>query len=143
MKRFHVNVAVADFDRSRQFYTGLFATAPAVLKKDYAKWMLDDPRLNFSITRSDSKRGIQHLGLQADSMDELGEIQQRLAAAGQSVYDQPQTECCYARSSKTWTSDPDGVPWENFVTHEQIAEFGTGTEAAASVALAESKRCCA
>jgi predicted lactoylglutathione lyase len=141
MKRFHVNLSVADLALSRQFYTGLFGTEPAVSNDDYAKWMLEDPRLNFSITQSNSRRGIQHVGLQADTVEELAEIQQRLSQAGESTVDQPDTECCYARSTKTWVRDPDDVAWETFVTHEQIANFGCGTtEATAKTA---GKRCCA
>lgn len=141
MKRFHVNLSVADLAKSQQFYTGLFGTEPAVAKDDYAKWMLEDPRLNFSITQSSSKRGIQHIGLQADTVEELAEIQGRLSQAGETTLDQPETECCYARSTKTWVHDPDDVAWETFVTHEQIANFGSapvvnGTRAAG-------KRCCA
>ncbi len=141
MKRFHVNLSVADLALSRQFYTGLFGTEPAVSKDDYAKWMLEDPRLNFSITQSSSKRGIQHVGLQADTVEELAEIQQRLSQAGESTVDQPDTECCYARSTKTWVRDPDDVAWETFVTHEQIANFGCSTAEAAI--RAPGKRCCA
>ncbi len=141
MKRFHVNVSVADLAQSRQFYTGLFGEAPAVSKDDYAKWMLEDPRLNFSITQSSGKRGIQHVGLQADTIEELAEIRQRLTKAGEATVDQPDTECCYARSTKTWVRDPDDVAWENFVTHEQIANFGCGTPSADTVTAG--KRCCA
>lgn len=142
MKRFHVNLAVSDLDRSRQFYSRLFDQEPSVLKDDYAKWMLEDPRLNFSITSSASKRGVQHLGLQLDSSDELAAIGNRLQQSGESTVDQPQTECCYARSSKTWTKDPDDVSWETFVTHEQIAQFGSETPAMGSEQTG-AKRCCA
>jgi catechol 2,3-dioxygenase-like lactoylglutathione lyase family enzyme len=141
MKRFHVNVSVADLARSRQFYTGLFGEVPVVSKDDYAKWMLEDPRLNFSITQSDRKRGIQHVGLQADTMEELADIQQRLSNAGVATVDQPDTECCYARSSKTWAHDPDDVAWETFVTHEQLANFGCGTPSDAPKQA--ERRCCA
>jgi predicted lactoylglutathione lyase len=141
MKRFHVNLSVANLAQSRQFYTGLFGTEPAVSKDDYAKWMLEDPRLNFSITQSSSKRGIQHIGLQADTVEELAEIQQRLSQAGEATVDQPDTECCYARSTKTWVRDPDDVAWETFVTHEQIANFGCGTVETA--VKTSGKRCCA
>ena len=144
MKRFHVNIAVADLQESLRFYSGLFAAEPSVAKVDYAKWMLDDPRLNFSITQSAAKRGIQHLGLQAETMEELGDIQSRLARAGEATFDQPQTDCCYARSSKTWVRDPDDVAWETFVTHGQITHFGEDITTAAEENTAQAgKRCCA
>jgi predicted lactoylglutathione lyase len=150
MKRFHVNVAVADLALSRRFYSMLFAAEPAVAKDDYAKWMLDDPRLNFSITQSREKKGIQHVGLQTDSLQELGEIQDRLRQADAATFDQPLTECCYARSSKTWLRDPDDVAWETFFTHGQITHYGaelseTAGEAARSSEAtgASTKRCCA
>jgi predicted lactoylglutathione lyase len=132
MKRFHVNLAVSDLDSSRQFYTRLFDQEPSVLKDDYAKWMLEDPRLNFSITSSAAKRGIQHLGLQFDTSGELAAFSDRLKQSGESTVDQPQTECCYASSSKTWARDPDDVSWETFVTHEQIAQFGSDVSANSS-----------
>ncbi|MEQ9563904.1 MAG: ArsI/CadI family heavy metal resistance metalloenzyme [Woeseiaceae bacterium] len=142
MKRFHVNLAVSDLDRSRQFYSRLFDQEPSVLKDDYAKWMLEDPRLNFSITRSAGKRGVQHLGFQFDTGDELTAIADRLQQSGESTVDQPQTECCYARSSKTWTRDPDDVAWETFVTHEQIAQFGSAVPSVGGEQPG-ARRCCA
>ena len=117
MKRFHVNVAVADLDRSTRFYSTLFGSKPTVLKDDYAKWMLDDPRINFSINTSAVQRGVNHIGLQADTMDELAAIQSRLRSAGEETFEQPDAQCCYANSSKTWVRDPDDVAWETFVTH--------------------------
>ncbi len=124
MKRFHVNVAVADLGQSIDFYNTLFGQEPSVQKEDYAKWMLDDPRVNFSISQSARSSGINHVGLQADTMQELGEIQARLRAAGEQTFEQPEAECCYARSSKTWVRDPDAVRWETFVTHGQITHYG-------------------
>ncbi len=124
MKRFHVNVAVADLDRSTQFYSTLFGVKPTVLKGDYAKWMLDDPRINFSISSSSLNHGVDHIGLQADRMDELEAIQARLRNAGQETFDQPDAQCCYASSSKTWVRDPDNVAWETFVTHGEINSYG-------------------
>ena len=134
MKRFHVSLGVRDLARSVEFYTTLFGEEPSVRKDDYAKWMLEDPRLNFSITAGRSSHGIQHVGLQADTLDELGEIQARLRAAEEATFEQPETECCYARSTKTWAEDPDRVAWETFVTHEAIEHFGGEPEA---------QRCCA
>jgi len=102
MKRFHVNVSVADLSQSIEFYNTLFGQEPSVSKSDYAKWMLDDPRVNFAISQSSRSRGVNHIGLQADTVDELGEIQERLRHAGKQTFDQPDAECCYARSTKTW-----------------------------------------
>ena len=99
MKRFHVNVAVADIDRSTRFYSTLFGSKPTLLKDDYAKWMLDDPRINFSINTSAVRRGVNHIGLQADTMDELAAIQSRLRSAGEETFEQPDAQCCYANSS--------------------------------------------
>jgi catechol 2,3-dioxygenase-like lactoylglutathione lyase family enzyme len=120
MKRFHVNVAVSDLDQSVRFYNTLFGTEPSVHKDDYAKWMLEDPRINFSINTSKKSSGVNHIGLQADTLEELGEIQERLATAEQPTFDQPDAECCYAKSTKTWVRDPDDVAWETFVTHSEI-----------------------
>lgn len=124
MKRFHVNVSVENLDRSRRFYAELFGVEPTVLKPDYAKWMLEDPRINFSISESRSKGGINHLGLQADTREELGEIRRRLELAGRETFDQDDARCCYARSTKTWVRDPDQVAWETFVTYGEITEYG-------------------
>ena len=138
MKRFHVNLNVTDLQKSVDFYNTLFATEPTVLKNDYAKWMLDDPRINFAISRSDRSSGVNHVGLQADTEAELGEIQDRLRAANRDTFDQPVAECCYAKSTKTWVRDPDEVAWETFVTHGQITHYGSDV-------APESKesRCCA
>ena len=125
MKRFHVNLNVTDLQESVDFYNTLFATEPTVLKNDYAKWMLDDPRINFSISQSDRSSGVSHVGLQADTKAELGEIQDRLRAANRDTFDQPVAECCYAKSTKTWVRDPDQVAWETFVTHGQITHYGS------------------
>ena len=142
MKRFHVNVAVADLRQSIDFYQTLFGEDPTVIKDDYAKWMLDDPRVNFSISESTQSSGVNHIGLQADTMQELGEIQSRLHAAAEATFEQPDAECCYARSSKTWIHDPDSVAWETFVTHEDISHYGNDTAPQESEAKTQS-RCCA
>lgn len=142
MKRFHVSVAVNDLDRSAQFYSTLFGVEPTVRKDDYAKWMLEDPRLNFSISTSTWHTGVSHLGLQADAMDELAEIRARLEQAEKETFDQPQAECCYARSSKTWVRDPDNVTWETFVTHGQIADYGNDTIAEDVHRESEAANCC-
>ena len=143
MKRFHVNVTVADLPKSVEFYNTLFGTEPAVQKNDYAKWMLEDPRINFAISASKSSSGINHVGLQADTMAELGEIQERLHAAEQQTLEQPAAECCYAKSSKTWVRDPDEVVWETFVTHGEITHYGSDVAPAEDESVKEESRCCA
>ena len=124
MKRFHVNVAVADLGKSIDFYTTLFDKEPSLVKEDYAKWMLDDPRVNFAISESQRMQGINHVGLQVDSTEELGEIQSRLRDAEQRTLDQDDAQCCYAHSAKTWVRDPDNVAWETFVTFGQTTHYG-------------------
>lgn len=129
MKRFHVSVGVADLARSIDFYRNLFGEEPAVVERDYAKWMLEDPRLNFSINAG-HHRGVNHVGLQADTIEELGDIQARLDAAQATVVDEPYVECCHARSTKTWVRDPDALQWETFVTHGRTAHHSGGEDAA-------------
>ncbi len=124
MQRFHVNVSVSDLVESSRFYSTLFGRKPVVSKPEYAKWMLDDPRINFSISTGNQAKGINHIGIQADTMAELEVIQSRLAEAGERRFDQPQAECCYAKSSKTWVRDPDDVSWETFVTHGESTTYG-------------------
>src|SRR4029077_4355799 len=106
MKRFHVHLAVEDLDQSIRFYSTLFAAGPRVVKPDYAKWMLEDPRVNFAISRRGERRGVDHLGLQVDNPSELKEISDRLDSAAHEVYDRGEAHCCYARSDKAWTRDP-------------------------------------
>jgi len=125
MKRFHVSLSVQNLQRSVEFYTTLFDAQPTVLKADYAKWMLDEPRINFSLSESAAHNGVSHVGLQMDDMQQLAEIQQRLRTAGQKSVEQSDAECCYANSSKTWIRDPDDVAWEVFVTHGEITHYGT------------------
>jgi catechol 2,3-dioxygenase-like lactoylglutathione lyase family enzyme len=117
MKRFHVHVNVKDLDASIRFYSNLFAAEPAVVKPDYAKWMLDDPRVNFAISRRERSAGVDHLGLQAETADELAAIGERVAAAGAIALAETGTTCCYARSDKVWAEDPQGLRWETFLTH--------------------------
>ena len=142
MKRFHVNVAVADLDKSIKFYKGLFGIEPTVLKEDYAKWMLEDPRINFSISTSQHNRGVNHIGLQADTMDELEVIRERLRHAEQETFDQADAQCCYANSSKTWVRDPDDVAWETFVTHGEITSYGDDRVPEDVLQAAQSNACC-
>ena len=140
MKRFHVNVAVNDLKKSTRFYSTLFGKEPTVLKDDYAKWMLDDPRINFSLSASDRSRGINHLGLQVESITELTEIRTRLDGAGATLFDQADAECCYAKSTKTWVRDPDEVAWETFVTHGEITDYGNDLER--GVSNLQAAKCC-
>jgi len=130
MKRLHVHVAVDDLDRSIGFYATLFGAAPSVRKDDYAKWMLDDPRVNFAISARGRAAGIDHLGLQADSDGELRELAGRLKAAGERTHDEEQATCCYARSNKSWVNDPSGVRWETFFTFGEATQYGEEQESA-------------
>ena len=116
MNRFHVHLNVADVPASIQFYNELFGAEPTVTKHDYAKWMLEDPRINFAISNTGRTPGIDHLGLQVDSDDELAALGQRLDAAGGTVVPEDAAVCCYAKSDKLWTEDPQGTKWETFHT---------------------------
>ena len=129
MKRFHVHVNVDDLAQSIRFYATLFAAEPTVVKEDYAKWMLDDPRVNFAISiGTRDAAGISHLGIQAEDEAELAEVYDRLASAERPVIEEKDTVCCYALSDKQWVADPAGVAWETFLTHEQATVYGTSGE---------------
>jgi catechol-2,3-dioxygenase len=141
MKRFHVHVAVHDLEQSIRFYSALFGAQPAVTKADYAKWMLDDPRINFAISNRSSHAGINHLGLQADTGAELEEIATRLAQADISSSAQKGANCCYAKSDKYWTIDPQGVAWESFHTLDSVPLYGQDTRSKATKEQA-STACC-
>jgi len=145
MKRFHVHVAVDDLAQSIGFYAALFDAEPSVVKADYAKWMLDDPRVNFAISTRGKQPGLDHLGIQAESGDELQEIYARLHKADGNVIEQGQTACCYAKSEKSWIDDPSGIAWETFHTTGESTDYGDGTgERVARVArVAYEKSCCA
>ena len=138
MKRLHVNLAVADLDRSIAFYNALFASEPTVRKADYAKWMLDDPRVNFSISTRGKSTGIDHLGIQVEDHDELAEVYGRLETAGAPTVDQGETTCCYAHSEKRWVFDPEGLAWETFLTTGESATYGDH----AVVNRASASSCC-
>jgi catechol 2,3-dioxygenase-like lactoylglutathione lyase family enzyme len=141
MKRLHVHVSVGDLARSVDFYSTLFGAAPSVLKDDYAKWRIEDPRVNFAISSGRrSTRGIEHLGIEAGSQAELGEVYARLGAADRPVLDEGRTTCCYARSQKSWIADPDGVVWEAFHTSGEATIYGGGPS---FDALAVPDACCA
>ena len=127
MKRMHVHVAVDDLKQSIGFYSALFAAEPAVIKTDYAKWMLDDPRVNFAISTRGRQPGLDHLGIQVESGDELKEIYARLHKAGGNIIEQGQTACCYAKSEKSWIDDPAGISWETFLTTGESTDYGDGT----------------
>lgn len=124
MKRLHVHIGVRDLAQSVRFYTALFAAAPSVAKDDYAKWQLEDPRVNFAISTRGKQPGLDHLGMQADDDAELQEIGVRLAQADVSVTAQTGAACCYAKSDKYWTIDPQGIAWESFHTLDAIPTFG-------------------
>ncbi len=140
MKRMHVHVAVENLDHSIGFYSALFDAQPAVVKPDYAKWMLDDPRVNFAISTRGRQAGLDHLGIQVESQEELQEVYARLRKAGRTVIEQGETTCCYAKSEKSWIDDPAGISWETFHTTGESIDYGDGTgEREARIA----KACCA
>jgi catechol 2,3-dioxygenase-like lactoylglutathione lyase family enzyme len=144
MKRLHVHVGVNDLDRSIHFYSTLFGAPPTVVKSDYAKWMLDDPRVNFAISSGrHAARGVEHLGIQAEDEAELGEVYGRLRVAGQPVLEEGATTCCYARSEKSWVSDPDGLVWEAFHTTGEATVYGEGPPLSALSDNAAGTTCCA
>lgn len=128
MKRLHLHVAVEDLSASIRFYSTLFAAEPSVLKADYAKWMLEDPRVNFAISAR-ARSGIEHLGIQVDGPEELAEVYGRLKEAGRPVLEEGHTTCCYAKSEKSWVTDPAGVSWEVFHTYGGSAVYGGGETA--------------
>ena len=125
MKRLHVHVSVDDLDQSIRFYSTLFAAEPTVLKDDYAKWMLEDPRVNFTISERDGRPGVQHLGIQVENCAELAEVYERLRHAEGPVIEEGETTCCYAQSEKSWIDDPQGVQWETFLTTGESTVYGT------------------
>ena len=137
----HIHVAVEDIPNAVGFYSALFAAQPTIVKSDYAKWMLADPRVNFAISTRGRQPGLDHLGIQVDSGDELREVYGRLSKAGTNVFEEGQTACCYAKSEKAWIDDPAGIAWEAFFTTGEITHYGDGTgERRARVA--HEKVCC-
>jgi catechol 2,3-dioxygenase-like lactoylglutathione lyase family enzyme len=136
MKRLHLHVSVPDLSQSIRFYESLFGVGPSVVKDDYAKWMLDDPRVNFAISQRERALGVDHVGIQVDSAAELGELAGRLKAAGEKTFDEAATTCCYARSDKSWVADPAGLRWETFFTFGEATTYGT-SEALAALEAAE------
>ena len=137
MKRFHVHTHVEDLAKSIAFYTQMFGQAPTRVESDYAKWMLEDPRINFAISNRGGKPGVDHLGIQTDTEEELAELKARAQAADMALRDEGETTCCYARSEKHWITDPQGVAWEHFHTLANIPTFRETAKAA------EASACCA
>ncbi len=128
MKRLHLHVSVDDLSQSIRFYTALFAAEPAVIKTDYAKWMLDDPRVNFAISTRGEEKGVDHLGIQVESQDELREVYARLRQADRPVLEEGATTCCYANSEKSWIADPQGLSWETFLTNGESTVYGDSVD---------------
>lgn len=151
MKRFHVHVHVDDLAKSVDFYSKLFASEPARLEADYAKWMIEDPRVNFAISTRGSKPGLDHLGFQVDDASELAQLKERAESADMALLDEGATTCCYARSEKHWVTDPQGIAWEHFHTLGNIPVFNEASKpvaagaccAPASGATADEAACCA
>ncbi len=139
MKRFHVHISVDSIEQSVKFYSALFGQEASVQKSDYAKWMLDDPRINFAVSKRGARSGLDHLGIQLDSADELHQMTAQLQTAGIAVTDQGETTCCYAQSDKGWVHDPQGIAWESFVTMGEATTYGVENVVAAESATA----CCA
>ncbi len=157
MKRFHVHAHVEDLDKSIAFYSKMFAAEPTRVERDYAKWMLEDPRINFAISTRGGKPGVDHLGIQTDSEEELQELKARAEAADMALLDEGETTCCYARSDKYWVTDPQGIAWEQFHTLGNIPVFSeqrasdaasaccapTAAQAPKAPAATEPSVCCA
>jgi len=142
MKRLHVHVSVSDLAQSIRFYSELFGTTPSVRKADYARWMLEDPRVNFSISQRGATPGVEHLGIQVESRGELEEVYARLRRAERPVLEVGATTCCYAKSEKSWIADPQGVQWETFFTTGESTVYGHDSVRADAVKADESP-CCA
>jgi hypothetical protein len=145
MKRMHIHVAVPNVTKAIPFYSTLFACQPAIVKSDYAKWMLDDPRINFAISARGKTHGLDHLGIQAESPDELAEIYGRLQTADRPLLDEGDTVCCYAKSTKSWIGDPAGIAWEAFLTTGESTFYGDSSDKADAVRIAsnlEAGACC-
>ena len=143
MKRFHINLTVSNLDKSVAFYSTLFGVEPSVQHGDYAKWLVDDPRLNFAISTRGDKTGVDHIGLQVEDQAELASVRERLEKSEGEIYDQGDVTCCYANSSKAWIHDPDGVAWETFLTRGQASTYGDGVrEEGARLARSDKAGCC-
>jgi catechol 2,3-dioxygenase-like lactoylglutathione lyase family enzyme len=143
MKRLHVHVAVKDLDASVRFYSQLFSVAPSEQKADYAKWLVDDPHVNFPISQRGAKPGVDHLGIQVEDRSKLLEVYGRLKAAHAPVVEEGETICCYARSEKSWIEDPQGIQWETFLTTGESTVYGSERIIPKQVKEAKSAACCA
>jgi len=141
MKRLHVHVSVADLAASSRFYSTLFAAQPTVTKPDYVKWMLEDPRVNFAISTRSGKSGLDHLGIQVETQDELHEVYDRLQQADQPVLNEGATTCCYAQSEKSWITDPQGLSWETFLTSGESTVYGDSADLG-PIRVAATDPCC-
>lgn len=139
MKRFHVHVAVDDLEANVRFYSSVFGAPPSVQKPDYAKWMLDDPRVNFAVSQRGARRGLDHLGFQVDSDEELAALREQVARADIDAFEQPNATCCYAKSDKYWITDPQGIAWETYHSLSEAEIYGTDRKTAAEAGSA----CCA
>jgi catechol-2,3-dioxygenase len=145
MKRFHLHVGVKDLNQSILFYSTLFGQQPAKVKEDYAKWMLDDPRINFAISTRVNSEGVDHLGIQVDEPKELHDLTERLKKADMGLYDQGTTTCCYAESEKAWVKDPSGIAWEAYHTMGEVEVFSEKkpqTTACCAPKTSTAKSCC-
>ena len=132
MKRLHIHVSVEKLDESIRFYSALFGAEPVKTKPDYAKWLLEDPRVNFAISTRAKNKGIDHLGIQVDEEDELAELRDRLKAGDMPVVNEGETVCCYAVSDKSWIQDPSGIPWEAYRTMEDAQLFSSQVDQTSS-----------
>ena len=139
MKRLHVSLNVSNLEKSRAFYAAMFGSEPTMEREHYVQWVLDDPSVNFVIEDGGAESGLTHLGVQAGDESELKEQFARVANTGARVLDEGETQCCYARSTKNWTVDPDGLAWETFLTHERTEDFGSPNVAGLEEARAEAK----
>jgi len=142
MKRFHVHVSVDDLARNIRFYSCLFGTEPLIVKDDYAKWMLDDPKLNFAISERGDDPGVNHLGIQVESDEELEAMRGQLTRADQPVVEQVDAACCYAKSNKHWVQDPQGIAWETFHSLSNIPVFGRDTKSTGKTIPLKAAACC-
>lgn len=142
MKRLHIHVGVNNLDESIRFYNALFGEEPVKTKSDYAKWMLDDPRVNFAISTRAKISGVDHLGFQVDEQSELEAIRQNLVRAGLKTYDDGETVCCYARSQKSWLKDPAGIAWETYQTMEDVEIFKEDSDKSGCCEPAGKSSCC-
>lgn len=138
MKRFHIHVGVKNLEQSVHFYSTLFGQKPSKLKEDYAKWMLEDPKLNFAISTRTNQEGVDHLGIQVENVSELSEISERLKKADLEICDEGETTCCYAKSEKAWVADPSGIAWEAYQNMGDADIFSEKSEASSK----EDAACC-